>query len=224
MLQDLYSISIFKPTHPTITMLSKVPEGAGDEGVAITPNTPTEQQPSKPSSKEQSTPQHSQHAAYPPPHQPLHQDTDHPTQQPKRYEDILAYEDKWIGWDGPVWCARYGRFENQEDAAADDGYKSVGQVHHQGVLHITHQSPSHSAHFFSRALAEHTKCHRSRTPTLRKTRLRLPHSLPAPLLRQRHPATRRAHGRKPHPPRMSSWKANPPRHERRRIHAPPHAP
>jgi len=54
-------------------------------------------------------------------------------EQPKKYEDILAYEDKWVGWDGPVWCSRYGRFENQEDAAADHGYKSIGQIPHQGT-------------------------------------------------------------------------------------------
>lgn len=112
-------------------MLTKVPEAPGDD-VVITPETPT-QQPSKASPEEESTPQFSQNPAYPPPHQPIHEDTDQPTQQPKRYEDILAYEDKWIGWDGPVWCSRYGRFENQEDAAADDGYKSVGQVHHTGI-------------------------------------------------------------------------------------------
>lgn len=51
---------------------------------------------------------------------------------PKSYKDILAYEDKWIGWDGPVWCARYGRFEDADDAAKDDGFESAGQVHHQG--------------------------------------------------------------------------------------------
>lgn len=116
-------------------MLTKVPEGAGDGGVAITSDPPTELKQSKTTPAETSTPQHSQHPTYPPPHQPIHQDTEHPTQQPKRYEDVLAYEDKWIGWDGPVWCARFGRFENQEDAAADDGYKSVGQVHHQGKYH-----------------------------------------------------------------------------------------
>lgn len=50
----------------------------------------------------------------------------------KRYQDVLAYEDKWIGWDGPVWCSRYGRFENQEDAAADDGYRIKGGIPHEG--------------------------------------------------------------------------------------------
>lgn len=48
-----------------------------------------------------------------------------PTQPQKNYHDILAYEDKWIGWDGPVWCNRYGRFENKEQAAEHDGYKAV---------------------------------------------------------------------------------------------------
>lgn len=52
---------------------------------------------------------------------------------PKCYKDVLAYEDKWIGWDGPVWCKRYGRFENVDDAAKDDGFDSSGQVHHQGT-------------------------------------------------------------------------------------------
>ena len=126
-------------------MLSKVPDSAGDNDVAVAPDTPTPQQPTKTSSEEKSTPHTSQHATYPPPHQPTHQDTDDPTQQPKRYEDILAYEDKWIGWDGPVWCARYGRFENQEDAAADDGYKSVGQVHHQGTYYTQISNPLDSS-------------------------------------------------------------------------------
>ena len=36
-------------------------------------------------------------------------------------EDILK------SWDGPVWDSRYGRFENQEDAAADD---RKGTSHH----------------------------------------------------------------------------------------------
>ncbi len=44
----------------------------------------------------------------------------------------IADEDSWIGWDGPVWCSRYGRFENQEDASADDGYIVKGQPLHQG--------------------------------------------------------------------------------------------
>lgn len=116
-------------------MLTKVPEGTGDDAV-ISPATSTEQ-PLKALPEEKSTHQPSKHLDYPPPHQPLHQDIDQPTHQPKRYEDVLAYEDKWIGWDGPVWCSRYGRFENQEDAAADDGYKSVGQVPHAG----THINP-----------------------------------------------------------------------------------
>lgn len=55
------------------------------------------------------------------------------TQTPKTYQDTLAYEDKWIGWDGPVWCSRYGRFENKEDAAVDDGYIIKGAPPHQGT-------------------------------------------------------------------------------------------
>jgi len=54
---------------------------------------------------------------------------------PKNYKDVLAYEDKWVGWDGPVWCKRYGRFENADDAARDDGFESSGQVHHQGKFY-----------------------------------------------------------------------------------------
>lgn len=57
----------------------------------------------------------------------------------KRYQDVLAYEDKWIGWDGPVWCSRYGRFENQEDAAADDGYKIKGGAPHESEFSFTLQ-------------------------------------------------------------------------------------
>jgi len=53
---------------------------------------------------------------------------------PKNYREVLAYEDKWIGWDGPVWSKRYGRFENADDAAKDDGYKASGQLHHQGTF------------------------------------------------------------------------------------------
>jgi len=62
----------------------------------------------------------------------------HPaTPNHKSGKDILAYEDKWIGWDGPVWCSRYGRFENKEDASADDGYSIKGQPPHQGrsIIH-----------------------------------------------------------------------------------------
>lgn len=47
-------------------------------------------------------------------------------------QKTIADEDSWIGWDGPVWCSRYGRFENQEDASADDGYTVKGQPPHQG--------------------------------------------------------------------------------------------
>lgn len=55
------------------------------------------------------------------------------THEARSYQDNLAYEDKWIGWDGPVWCSRYGRFENQEDASVDDGYNIKGQPPHQGI-------------------------------------------------------------------------------------------
>lgn len=55
---------------------------------------------------------------FPPPHSV--------SETPKNPSDILAYEDKWIGWDGPVWCSRYGRFENKTDAARDDGYTKQG--------------------------------------------------------------------------------------------------
>ena len=57
-----------------------------------------------------------------------------PTHEQKNFRDILSYEDKWIGWDGPVWCNRYGRFENKTQAAEDDGYKSDGSVVHQSTL------------------------------------------------------------------------------------------
>ncbi|KAL2045557.1 hypothetical protein N7G274_001985 [Stereocaulon virgatum] len=56
-----------------------------------------------------------------------------------RYQEILAYEDKWIGWDGPVWCKRYGRFENQEDAAIDDGFKLKPKEGHESE-NCTHPS------------------------------------------------------------------------------------
>lgn len=60
-----------------------------------------------------------------------------PTLSQKNYHDTLAYEDKWIGWDGPVWCKRYGRFENKEQAAEDDGYKPVT---HQSIYYSPFQS------------------------------------------------------------------------------------
>lgn len=72
-----------------------------------------------------------------PPHQPsLTPDPVFPkTEAPehKRYQEVLAYEDKWIGWDGPVWSKRYGRFENQVNAAADDGYSIKGGVPDEGM-------------------------------------------------------------------------------------------
>ena len=37
-------------------------------------------------------------------------------------ENIPANDDAQVDWDGPVWCSRFGRFEDQEDAAHDDGY------------------------------------------------------------------------------------------------------
>ena len=60
---------------------------------------------------------------------------------PKTNQGLLAHEDKWTGWDGPVWCSRYGRFENQEDASADDGYSIKGQPPHQG--RFTRPNTSH---------------------------------------------------------------------------------
>ncbi len=55
-----------------------------------------------------------------------------PKHEQRNYQDILSYEDKWIGWDGPVWCNRYGRFENKAQAAEDDGYTPESAVTHQG--------------------------------------------------------------------------------------------
>ena len=56
-----------------------------------------------------------------------------PTHEEKNFRDILSYEDKWIGWDGLVWCKRYGRFENKAQAAEDDGYESDSPVIHRGT-------------------------------------------------------------------------------------------
>lgn len=56
-----------------------------------------------------------------------------PTHEQKDFRDILSYEDKWIGWDGPVWCNRYGRFENKAQAAEDDGYMSDNAVVHNST-------------------------------------------------------------------------------------------
>lgn len=64
------------------------------------------------------------------------------TPKPKTYQDILAYEDKWIGWDGPVWCSRYGRFEKKEDASADDGYSVKAQPAHHGKVKSCLESSS----------------------------------------------------------------------------------
>ncbi len=72
---------------------------------------------------------------------PPNMPTEAPTHEQKDYHDILAYEDKWIGWDGPVWCKRYGRFENKEQAAEDDGYKPNSDAIHQSKHYLT---PSNS--------------------------------------------------------------------------------
>jgi len=67
-----------------------------------------------------------------------------PAHTQKDFRDILSYEDKWIGWDGPVWCKRYGRFENKEQAAEDDGYKHDSPVGHRGTHYLPFQnSPRH---------------------------------------------------------------------------------
>ena len=115
-------------------MLTKVPEGPGDN-VLTTPTTPAKP-PSQALLEQKSSHHPSEHLDYAPPHQPDHEDVEQPTHKSKRHDDIFAYKNKLIGWDGPVWCSRYGRFENQEDAAMDDGYKFAGQVTHQGYFII----------------------------------------------------------------------------------------
>lgn len=64
----------------------------------------------------------------PQPHDKLHLhktptstlDIAHDTQNP--LDNIPADDRARVHWDGRVWCSRFGRFENQEDAAHDDGY------------------------------------------------------------------------------------------------------
>lgn len=85
---------------------------------------------------ERPTPDHHVPNLYPSQALPKSEASKHHAPEHKRYQDVLAYEDKWLGWDGPVWCSRYGRFENQEDAAADDGYKIKGGVPHEGMSYI----------------------------------------------------------------------------------------
>ncbi len=64
-------------------------------------------------------------------------------QESKMNPDLSTREIDWTHWDGPVWCSRYGRFENQEDASADDGYTVKGQPPHQGTsLNQTNIPPS----------------------------------------------------------------------------------
>lgn len=43
-----------------------------------------------------------------------------PIQKLESQEGAPAQGHKSDGWDGPVWCSRFGRFENKEDAIADD--------------------------------------------------------------------------------------------------------
>lgn len=64
---------------------------------------------------------------------------------PINTSDILAYEDSWVGWDGPVWCSRFGRFENQEDAARDDGLDHpLGSPKYEGLCPpLRYSIPAH---------------------------------------------------------------------------------
>ncbi len=55
-----------------------------------------------------------------------------PTHEPWNFRDNLAYEDKWLGWDGPVWCNRFGRFEDKAQAAEDDGHTAQSPAAHLG--------------------------------------------------------------------------------------------
>lgn len=52
--------------------------------------------------------------------------------------DPYGYEDEWDGWDGPIWCSRYGRFESQKDARRDDGdkYAMRSENPYQGMFFI----------------------------------------------------------------------------------------
>jgi hypothetical protein len=65
-------------------------------------------------------------------------------------DPIFEGQDDWVGWAGPVWCSRYGRFESQEDAARDDGpdYHAIhptarraptrhGHHKHEGIEELT---------------------------------------------------------------------------------------
>ena len=46
--------------------------------------------------------------------------TTQPIQKLESQEGTPTQGHKSDGWDGPVWCSRFGRFENKEDAIADD--------------------------------------------------------------------------------------------------------
>lgn len=46
--------------------------------------------------------------------------TTEPIQKLEGKEGAPAQAHNGGGWDGPVWCSRFGRFENKEDAIADD--------------------------------------------------------------------------------------------------------
>lgn len=46
--------------------------------------------------------------------------TTQPIQKLESKEGAPAQAHTSVGWDGPVWCSRFGRFENKEDAIADD--------------------------------------------------------------------------------------------------------
>ena len=40
--------------------------------------------------------------------------------KPESGADVANHEREDGYWDGPIWCSRFGRFEKQEDAIADD--------------------------------------------------------------------------------------------------------
>ena len=71
----------------------------------------------------------------PPPPQTLPMVSNAPSQGNKNFKDLYGYEDEWDGWDGPIWCSRYGRFESQKDAAFDDddGYTMRSQNPYKGT-------------------------------------------------------------------------------------------
>lgn len=54
-------------------------------------------------------------------------------QESKIDPDASTREIDWAIWDSPVWCSRFARFENREDAAVDDGYTIKGQPPYQGT-------------------------------------------------------------------------------------------